>query len=128
MELEFPDMRAEVVELLRSLADRKYQQRVWVDKIYPHDNFYDDFTMTVNILDDIRVLDQPEVQIGGVLASEAEAQLMRAVSASLNRLFDEYGTDRTDEFYIHAPEWRVVVDSAGAALEELLRNDATGKR
>lgn len=40
------------MEALESLADRDYQQRVWIEHQYPHDDFYDELDLEIHILFD----------------------------------------------------------------------------
>jgi hypothetical protein len=114
-------MRAEVIEAVRSLADPRYQQRVWIRHEYPHEGFYDDLTMNVNVLfDDTSVLDDPAKSVGVALYEE-ETEVMRALAAVLSPLVDEL-EDASDAAYLAHPSWATVVARAQAAYALLHRN------
>lgn len=119
-DITLPDMRAEIIASVRALADPAYQQRVWVDREYPSADYYDDLTLTVNILyDDTTVLADPRAALGRTLASEAEVEAMSRLAGELTRALDEVGRDQPDERFLASPAWPSVVDAASAALEVL---------
>lgn len=103
-------MRSEVIDAVRALADREYQRRVWVGREYPNPDYYDDFTLNINVLyDDTRVLEDPVSAIGSFLRTDEEATVMRKLAAALNAILEEKGTDLTDEEYIADAGWDAVV-------------------
>lgn len=119
-DIRLPEMRAEVIASVRALADPAYQQRVWIDREYPHADYFDDLTLTVNILyDDTTVLDDPQAALGLTLASEAEVEAMSRLADALTHALDEVGRDQPDERFLASPAWPAVVDAASAALEVL---------
>ncbi|RCH61741.1 hypothetical protein DT019_36535 [Streptomyces sp. SDr-06] len=78
-QVTLPQMRVEAISALRALSDPEYQQQVWIDRTYSKANFYDDFTLNVNLLyDDTTVLAGPEAALGYTLASQAEVTAMEA--------------------------------------------------
>lgn len=116
-----PSMRAEVVLAVQSLADPAYQQRVWIRREYPQDNFYDDLTQNVNILfDDTGVLPDPSSAVGDVLYSN-EVDPMATLNNVLDPLIDELG-NADDSQYLDHPQWPVVVRTAQAAYAALHAN------
>lgn len=117
-DVEFPEMRSEVVLAIRALADSDYQQRVWIRREYPHPKFYDDFTMNIHVLyDDTRLLELlDEAKIGDVLRNEDERASLRPLRDALETLFDRQGMKLTDEQYLATPEWPAVVSAAQTAL------------
>jgi hypothetical protein len=118
--VRFPEMRSEVMRALQALADPDYQRRVWVNRVYPHPGFYDDFTLNIHILyDDTRVLEAPHEVVGSVLSSDLEAEAMARLAHVINSLFERVGTDLSDEDYLRQPEWSSVVEQAQAALATL---------
>lgn len=119
--IRYPQMRAEVIEAVRSLADPHYQNRVWIRREYPHEGFYDDLTATVNTLfDDTSVLDDPAASVGVVLHQD-ETEAMRALAAVLSPLVDELA-GASDAAYLAHPAWADVVSRAKAAYAALRRN------
>ncbi len=66
--VQYPSMRAELLETLRSLADREYQQRAWVDHNYPPGVLYDSFDEAVHFLfDDTILAENPNASIGVIV-------------------------------------------------------------
>lgn len=121
--IQYPDMRAEVVEAVRALSDPDYQHRVWIRHEYPRENFYDDFTTNVNILfDDVCVLPEPQDRVGVVL-HPGEVETMRALGEVLEPLIDQLG-DASDARYLEHPQWPTVIDRARRAYGLLSQNDS----
>lgn len=119
-EVRFPQMRAEVIDAVRALADPEYQRRVWIRQELPQPDYYDDLTVNIHILyDDTRVLEEPAGTVGDVLRSGDEAAAMVPLARQLDAVFDRYGTDLGDEEYLNTPEWPDVVRAAQTALAAL---------
>ncbi|WP_143061026.1 SCO4402 family protein [Saccharopolyspora shandongensis] len=120
--IRYPEMRAEVIDAVRSLSDLDYQRRVWIRHEYPQDGFYDDLTTNVNILfDDTCVLPEPEQRVGVVLHfSEVEA--IKALGEVLDPLIGELG-DASDGQYLEHPQWPEVVTRAQRAYQILSRHE-----
>ncbi|QES46507.1 hypothetical protein DEJ50_00145 [Streptomyces venezuelae] len=115
--VEFPDARLQVVAMLSSLARPAYQQRVWLADIRePGD--VDDLTMVINILDDTRVLEDPEGVVGEVLRNQNEARAMRELTSLLYPLIDELG-EAPDSEYLASRRWPAVVEAARKALRSM---------
>jgi len=123
-EVKYPSMRAELVEYLRGLSDRDYQQSAWVEHNYPPPVKYDDLDMAIHFLfDDTNLSDDAEDSIGWFLYDESEAGLVSAVTRALDAVFDKYGLGESDEFYIHTKEWDAVLTAARAAHSALVARD-----
>ncbi|TWF93477.1 SCO4402 family protein [Saccharopolyspora dendranthemae] len=121
--LRYPEMRAEVIDAVTSLADPDYQQKVWIRREYPQPGFYDDLTTNINILfDDICVLPDPQTRVGIVLHPN-EVDVMKALSDVLEPLVDELG-DASDAQYLNHPQWARVVAAARHARQTLIQSDA----
>lgn len=115
-DVSFPDMRRNVLSAVRALADEEYQRRVWIHRDYPHEGYYDDFTMNLNILfDDTLVLEDPATTLGAVLKSQEEVGAMQALASAINVLMEREGTEHTDAEYVASPLWGDVVRSASVA-------------
>lgn len=120
--IRYPEMRNEVVLAVKALSDPDYQQRVWVRKEFPHENFYDDFSQKVHILfDDLTVMPEPHTAVGDVLYGN-EVEPMQALSDVLDPLIDQLG-DVSDADYLAHPRWAEVVRLASSAYRVLRAND-----
>lgn len=117
--LNYPEMRAELIACLRGLSDLDYQRKCWVlGECTP--GVEDNFDLAVHFLfDDTELSANPEELIGYILKSSVEARAIRNLCRTIDDIFDEYGTDLTDEDYINLREWRDVVDYAKEALSLL---------
>jgi hypothetical protein len=75
--VRYPQARAHLVEALNALADPDHQRLVWVERQYPHPDYYDDFAANINELyDDSTVAEDPHGNIGFTLQNEGEARAM----------------------------------------------------
>lgn len=118
-EVRFPDMRNEIVRAVKALADPEYQWSAWVRRELPPGR-YDEFDHRIHVLyDDTQVLEDSAAAIGVYLCSREEADAMKKLAAALDALFDELGTDLSDEDYLRAPAWSSVVVAAREALSSL---------
>lgn len=124
-EVLFPEMRANVIDAVKSLADEEYQWRVWVDKKYPTVGYYDDFWVNVNLLfDDSLVLENPRDSLGAVLINQSEVAAMEDLAKSVLDFLESQGRDKSDAEYVSSPEWSVVVSSARRAYATLRSSPA----
>jgi hypothetical protein len=118
MVIKYPEMRSQVIEALRAFSDPEYQQRVWVDRRYPHENFYDDLTHNVHVLyDDTGVAEAPHDQIGITLNDSVEAESIEVLAAHLTRILDSVDPGESDASIISRPEWNGVVVAARETLK-----------
>lgn len=118
--VRYPFVRGDVIFSIATLADPEYQQRVWIDHIYPTENYYDAFDETIHTLyDDTGVMENPMEAIGYVLRSQAEAEAMYPLRYALDTLYDVLGIELSDAEYIASPLWDDVVDAAQRALAVL---------
>lgn len=119
--IRFPEMRAEVIAALRSLADTRHQRQRWgvaEDGV----NYYDDLTLNVHVLyDDCQVLPDPSIAIGSVIY-DREANAFLALRDVLEPLLDDLG-DRPDCDYISDVRWSGVVEAAEGVLEVMRLSD-----
>jgi len=117
-------MRMGVIDALRSLADREYQERVWINRIYPHERYYDDLSMRIHTLyDDTDVLAAPAGMVGDVIYS-SEIDSLHQLDSILSPLIDELG-DADDSTYLADPRWDQVIRASDAALRTMLANEKT---
>ena len=125
--VKYPKMREELLETLRSLADREYQHKVWIENDYPPGIECDSFDEAVHFLyDDTVLAENPDAAIGVILENEKEARLISAVCQAIDLVFEALGTGVSDEEYIKSAEWTMVVEAALKALQvmEVLSQEA----
>jgi hypothetical protein len=117
-DVRFPDMRSNVISAIYALANREHQHRVWIERTYPREGYYDDFTLNLNVLyDDTLVLDDPAATLGTVLRSQDEVVAMGTLAAAIDNLLRQEGDGKADADYMASPLWDAVVRSALAAYE-----------
>jgi type III restriction enzyme len=113
-------MREELLETLRSLADREYQHKVWLERDYPPEIKYDCFDEVVHFLyDDTVLAENPDAAIGVIIEDEKEAGLISVVCQAIDLVFEALGTGVSDEEYIKSSEWTSVVEVASRALQAM---------
>lgn len=118
--VKYPKMREELLETLRSLADRDYQHKVWLENDYPPGIECDSFDDAVHFLyDDTVLAENPDLAIGVIIEDEKEARLMSAVCQAIDLVFEALGTGVSDEEYIKSSEWTRVVEAASKALQAM---------
>ena len=123
-DVKFPQLRAEMVDAVRALADHEYQWRVWIRQDLPQPDWYDDLTLNIHVLyDDTRVLEAPTETVGDVLRTTDEATALMPLAQALDTLFTRHGKHLSDEEYLATPEWSTVVVAAGTALRALTLDD-----
>ncbi|MEZ2247530.1 hypothetical protein [Microcoleus sp.] len=121
--VKYPKMREELLETLRNLADRDYQDQVWVKRDYPLGIKYDCFDEAVHFLyDDTVLAENPDAAIGVIIENEKEARFMEAVCQAIDLVFEALGTEVSDEEYIKSSEWTGVVEAASKALQAMKFN------
>ena len=120
--VRFPAMRREVIACLESLADPEHQQRIWIERRYPHESYFDDLAQCVNVLDDIVPASRLEASIGTVLVSESEVRCVAAYHQALDLVFARHDRNDADAVFLADSGWPAVVDAAHLALTELLVN------
>ena len=120
-DVRFPEMRKEVVGVLAALADRDYQQRVWIDRIYPKEGFFDDLTLNINLLYDM-VLPNPETSLYTVLLNQDEVDSLSRLESFLGPLVSDLG-DASDARYLSDPRWEQIVSAAKTALSSMTQRD-----
>ncbi len=118
--VKYPAMRNEIIGALEALADREYQQRVWVERRFPSPTYYDDFDTAIHTLyDDTGIGDDVRSQIGSTLRDETEASLMQDVISALEEVFAECGDDADFQTVRTSKSWPSVVSAAAAAVSRL---------
>lgn len=118
----YPQMRDELLETLRSLADREYQQKAWVEHNYPPGILYDSFDEAVHFLyDDTVLAENPYAAIGVIIEDKKEARLIEVVCTAIEQVFEALGKDVSEEKYINSSEWEGVVEAASLALQVMAK-------
>lgn len=119
-EVLYSGMRQELIEYLGHLEDRDYQAKVWVNREYPTPNFYDDFSETYELLQDLGVLSDPQSRMGFILKNQDEVVALTALNKALDELFALHGTDLSDSEYLELPEWVNVISAAKVARQVIV--------
>lgn len=118
--VQYPKMREELLETLRSLSDREYQHKAWLESDYPPGIEYDSFDEAVHFLyDDTVLAENPDAAIGVIIENEKEARSIAAVCQAIDLVFEVLGTESSDEDYINSSEWTSVVEAASKALQAM---------
>ena len=119
--IEFPWMRSQIIDTVRSLSDPMHQRAKW-GRYDPVEHYYDDLDINIHILyDDFMVLPNPEESIASLLY-ESEVEPLRALDAVLGPLIDDLG-DVPDHVYLSDPRWPAVTNAAAYALEAMESNE-----
>ncbi|MEU6565273.1 SCO4402 family protein [Nocardia nova] len=119
-DVRYPEARRSVLNSVAALADREYQQQVWVGRTYPHSGYFDDLDMNIHILyDDYSVLPNPAGATGDILVEGAEINRLKVLGAVLDAVIADLGDARDSEYLAH-PRWSEVVSAAGAALSAMV--------
>ncbi|MEV1178613.1 hypothetical protein [Nonomuraea sp. NPDC049784] len=114
--VRWPERRKDVLEALRALSDRDYQDQHWRSgKGRP------DFTAAVHWLIDDTFIDQHGARalISHLFFDQQEADLVQMVVDALLRVLDDLGPTAPDNAYLDHPEWINVLNSADAAYVAL---------
>ncbi|MGW2145202.1 SCO4402 family protein [Nonomuraea bangladeshensis] len=110
--MQWPERRKDVLEALRTLSARDYQDQHWRSgKGWP------DLTAAVHWLIDDTFIDQHGARalIPHLFLGQREADLVQMVVDALLRVLDDLGPTALDNAYLDHPEWINVLNSAGAA-------------
>ena len=109
--LKFPAMRVDLVAFVAILADEVHQQSAWIQG--NRMSVWDNFDEIVHFFyDDTSLNSEPERYIGKILLNQAEAEFVKSLISALDNLFDSYGTNRSDEFYINSAQWKDITSRA----------------
>jgi hypothetical protein len=115
-ELRYPEMRRELVSYIKSLADKQYQQGVWLNGDLHPDIVHDELDYAIHFLyDDTILAKDPYALIGWILLSKEEAEAITRLIENLDLLFDKYGTELEDRDYLRKNEWLDVLQAAKSA-------------
>ncbi|MGW3649315.1 SCO4402 family protein [Streptomyces sp. NPDC000878] len=109
-DVQMPWLRNQLVEWLRRLSSREWQEKNWLPVAQAGVGFDD----ALDFFDDTGVLDEPSGRIGFILLNDREAVALE----DLNRILDGAvsGRGMSDEEIIHSAGWADVVAAAQRAL------------
>ncbi|MFD0856457.1 hypothetical protein ACFQ07_29735 [Actinomadura adrarensis] len=120
--VQYPEMRAQILETLRALADPEHQRQVWVEHRPPRPGYYDDLDLNISVLfDDTIIAEDPCAHIGKTLHNENEAQAVQALVDVLDPFIESLPRGTDDATAISMPAWRDVVEAARRAVTVLER-------
>lgn len=109
-------MRDRLVDALEGLADRNYQQRVWIDRRLPNDVDDDGFDYVVHFLFDDTELSRDIEGCVGWFLKEEEVEPVRRVVSLVDAVIDRVGVGASDAEYVDSPYWPEIVSAAAQAL------------
>jgi hypothetical protein len=108
------------MQAVAALADPEYQRRVWIDRILPEENYYDELTLNVHILyDDSTALPEPRTAIGDILVDGDEIPRLATLGRILGPMIEELG-DAPDIEYLDDNRWPSLVRAAESALAAMV--------
>lgn len=114
MLLQYPEMRAWVLDALQTLGDPDYQRRVWLEHDWPEPDVVDNLDENVHILfDDMDVCVDPDRWVG-IILHPAEVEPLRRLGEAFGALIQDLG-DVPNEVYLADHRWPSVVELARAA-------------
>lgn len=117
--LQYPNMRVELIEYLKELADPDYQERFWI-RGEVREGLMDGLDFPIDFLfDDTRFADDPERTVGVMVYDEREMTAVVKVVNAIDAVFDDIGLEATDEIYVRSRLWPGVIAAASEALRIL---------
>lgn len=123
-DVEFPDMRREVQEAVRVLADTGYQERLWLPGVPPGNGVMDWDLVVHTLYDDTFISEDSRSTVGYILRDVEEAEILDRVIEALNRVFKQLSSmEAPVREVLRTPAWPDVVARAAAACALLDRND-----
>jgi hypothetical protein len=122
--ITYPEMRLQVIEAVRALADPHHQRTRW-GRYEEGVNYYDDLALNVHILyDDCMVLPEPHGAVPTVLHAQ-EVSIFSELEKALGPMLDELQGE-ADDVYMRDPRWSRVVETAARALAVMEQCDTAG--
>ena len=122
--IQFPDLRANLIEYVYGLSNRQYQQDFWGKTLAENTNFYDDFDQAIHFLyDTLDLNNAPEQWLNLIFINEIEIQFTKNLINDLERLFQKYGLNLTDSEYQQTSQWEQILSSAKILYQELANNN-----
>lgn len=120
--MKYPEMRKELIAYLSGLSNLQYQRDCWVNGNCPDGVEHDEFDYVVHFLfDDTKLSSNPKSLIGYLLKNESEAILIQRLCQEIERIFEKYGTNLSDEEYMACHEWSTVISTARQAHAEITK-------
>ncbi|WP_169950999.1 SCO4402 family protein [Microbispora sp. H11081] len=115
-QVHWPEQREDVLNALRALGDRDYQEQHWRSG-----QGWPDLIAAVHWLIDDTFIDQAGVRalIPQLFRDEQEADRVQLVVDALLRVLDDLGPTAPDPAYLDHPTWISVLHAANAALQVL---------
>ena len=122
--IAYPQMRADIVSAVASLANPLLHSGVWIARGAPLPGLCYSFTDLLHALyDDSGLGDGVDSCIGYALYDFAEALRLSNVMNQVDDLLEKYGVNKPDATYVQSPEWPPIVSSATQCLQLFLLND-----
>jgi hypothetical protein len=123
MTIRHPDMREELKDALRGLADDRWAQRKAADPALEPPDFFLDVSNALHAIEDVA---RPAGEyVGTSLADTDEAALITAVFDAWEAVAADVGPRAPDAVIYASPAWPGVIAASRAALARLDEHDAT---
>lgn len=118
--VQFPEMRAGILDAFRSFAGLDLHRSVWVDRGGVDEQGFQNFDTNFQILySDSEVAIDPYGSVGVFLESDREARAIEAFNRVFLAFRDRLTPDDDDAAVLEKPGWLDVVSAARHVLEVL---------
>jgi hypothetical protein len=121
--IKYANLRKNLIVTIRSLADRDYQQKVWIDLCKPAEKFEDDLSMTINFLYDFINDKEPQRSIGLTLRNKREVDVIKILFDALENFLNDIDHNAPDEIALKSKYWPNVLNAATEVYKELTNGD-----
>lgn len=115
--LKFPNIRSDLILLLRELADADYQKMINSNDPYKQFDIDEVFHF---FFDDTDLFADSNSCIGDILFDNHEAKFIDLITKRLNEILSDVG-DKDRFSYIEHPLWKNVIEISAVALTEFER-------
>ena len=108
-ELKYKEVREALVSYIRSLADKNYQQKIWVNIEIPKNGYESNSNIVINGISDCIDWDFPEKSLGDILLNDEEIKLLKELLNLIDKVLDSLLYDVPDSKLIESEFWEKVV-------------------
>jgi len=110
--------RNALIEYLSNLANREYQEQVWINRMMPQGVEYDDISEVIHFLyDDTRIAAEPNEMVGVYFRDSRELEAMKTLIMQLDVALENIDIIHTPvREFIDNENWTNVIHAAQNAL------------
>ena len=116
-EIEFPEMRLEIINGVSALADNDRQHKLWL-AAQPTERLEDAIHSLYD--DSPGLFEHPRAQVGIYLRNEEEAKAIEALFFAIEQVFSHLGMNAPTQEYLGSSLWNEVVAKAQHARNTML--------